>query len=117
VKLNEKHAIAQRVRRLLGEQLGELATVARRLRVNESDLQATVDQSAPQPSVDVLAAVVVAYGVEPMWLLFGDYDPSMHRHVGDEVLAGRPSGAVRNVLSAHWNDGRRSQATRQPIGA
>jgi hypothetical protein len=103
--LHEKHAIAQRVRRLLGDHIGELATVARRLRVSESDLQMTVDQTVPQPSVDVLAAVVVAYGVEPMWLLFGDYDPSTHRHVGDEVAAARPSGAVRNVLTAHWNDG------------
>ena len=50
-----------------------------RLGVGEEELRAAVDYSDPTPSVELLAAIVVHYGVDPTWLLSGGYDAGTHR--------------------------------------
>ena len=72
--------IAARVRGLIGGQdSGDLAATAKRLGVTETALRRTVDPSMPTPALDVLAAIVNEYGVDPHWLLCGEYDVQIHR--------------------------------------
>ena len=39
----------------------------------------SIDELAPYPTIDVLTAVVREYGIDPCWLLTGDYDSATHR--------------------------------------
>jgi hypothetical protein len=78
----DRAAIAARLRGLLGGQdHGDLEQTSERLRVDEVSLRMSIDELAPYPTVDVLAAVVREYGVDPSWLLTGTYDSSTHRRV------------------------------------
>ena len=64
---------------IAGQEDTDLGAIAARLRVDEVSLRLSIDTLAPYPTVDVLAAVVSAYGVDPTWLITGDYNPSTHR--------------------------------------
>jgi hypothetical protein len=80
----DRNGIAARLRGLIGgQEHGDLGAIAARLGVDEVSLRMSVDHLAPYPTLDVLAAIVVTYGVDPTWLLTGDYNPSTHRSVAD----------------------------------
>jgi hypothetical protein len=89
----DRAAIAARIRGLLAAQDGaDPEAAARRLGIDEVGLRMSIDELAPNPTVDVVAAIVLAYGVDPTWLLTGDYDTAIHRHsledpraIGDSV--------------------------------
>ena len=84
----DRSAIAARIRGLLAGQDGaDPAVAAQRLGVDEVGLRMSMDDLAPNPTVDVVAAIVLAYGVDPTWLLTGAYDPAMHRHSLDDPRA------------------------------
>jgi len=77
--------IAARVRGLIGGQDGgDLRVTAERLSVDESALRMTIDPSNPTAATSVLAAVVSVYGVDPHWLLCGEYDSRTHRSAIDQ---------------------------------
>lgn len=81
----DRIAIAARIRGLIaGQDDGDYAVSARRLHVDEIGLRMSIDDLAPNPTVDVIAAIVLAYGVDPTWLLTGDYDSATHRAILDE---------------------------------
>jgi hypothetical protein len=81
----DRIAIAARIRGLIaGQDGGDPAAVAERLRVDEIGLRMSIDELAPNPTVDVIAALVATYGVDPSWLLTGEYDPSTHRSILEE---------------------------------
>ena len=84
MKDDSKTAIAARIRGLLGGQDSTLSDAAKRLRVDEISLRMSVDTLAPYPTVDVIAAIVREYGVDPTWLLTGDYDAATHRVIADK---------------------------------
>lgn len=74
------HAIAARIRGLIRvPNDDELPAVAARLGVSERSLRMSVDGRAPLPTLDVVAAVVRVYGLDPSWVLTGQYNPSTHR--------------------------------------
>lgn len=73
------HAVAGRIRGLVHSDEDDLASVATRLGVSEHALRLTMDASAPLPSVEVIAAVVRVYGLDPWWVLTGQYNPATHR--------------------------------------
>jgi hypothetical protein len=76
----DRIAIAARIRGLLaGQDNGDPAAAAARLGVDETGLRMSIDDLAPNPTIDVIAAVVGTYGVDPVWLLTGEYDPAIHR--------------------------------------
>lgn len=50
----------------------------------------SVDELAPYPTVDVIAAIVREYGVDPTWVLTGEYDSVSHRNVADLRTAELP---------------------------
>lgn len=78
----DRIAIAARIRGLIaGQDGGDPAAAALRLRVDEVGLRMSIDELAPNPTVDVIAALVAAYGVDPSWLLTGEYDPGTHRGI------------------------------------
>ena len=62
-----------------GQNGGDVGAIARRLRVDEVSLRMTIDELAPYPTFDALAAIVEHYGVDPNWLLTGEYDAATHR--------------------------------------
>ena len=83
----DRDAIARRVRELLGEGAKDLAASAARLRVDEIALRMSVDEMSPHPTVDVLAAVIRAYRVDPSWLLTGTYDVAVQRNADSKAAA------------------------------
>jgi hypothetical protein len=77
-----RKAIAARLRGLLaGQDGGDLAVTAGRLHVDEVSLRMSLDEGSPYPTLDVLAAVVALYGVDPSFLVTGDYNRASHRAV------------------------------------
>lgn len=84
----DRHAIAKRIRGLIGPlQPDTLVQVAKRLRVSELALRLSVDPDSPQPTLDVVAAVIREYGVDPMWLLSGEYQTETHRLAEEDTTA------------------------------
>jgi hypothetical protein len=93
-------AIAARIRSLITAlDAGDFEAVAGQLHVDEVALRMSVDDVAPYPTLDVLAAVVQAYGVDPAWLVTGEYDLKIHRAaISDERAQAR--SAVMQLLGA-----------------
>lgn len=71
--------IAARIRGLVAGQAETLSAMAERLGVHETALRISLDDVAPYPTIDVIAAVVGKYGVDPSWLLTGEYNSDSHR--------------------------------------
>ena len=82
----DRIALAQRIRGLIaGQDGGDPAECARRLNVDEIGLRMSIDELAPNPTIDVIVAIVVTYGVDPTWLLTGEYDAATHRSILEEA--------------------------------
>ena len=89
-------SIAARIRGLIGGQdYGLIAATARRLAVSEVALRITVDEIEPHPTVEVVLAVVREYGVDPTWLLTGEYDATSHRLAVDDEATFSKSDLAR----------------------
>jgi hypothetical protein len=97
MKDDSKTAIAARIRGLVGGQDASLSDASRRLKVDEVSLRISIDELAPYPTVDVIAAVVREYGVDPTWLLTGEYDAASHRHIADKHTGELPV-AINNLI-------------------
>ena len=96
----DRIGIAARLRGLIGGQLsGDIGAVARKLAVDEVSLRMSIDPLAPYPTLDVLSAVVVVYGVDPTWLITGDYDSGTHRSVAESEPE-RAHSHMRDLLRA-----------------
>jgi hypothetical protein len=39
----------------------------------------SIQGNPPLPTIDVIAALVRTYGLDPSWVLTGEYDPATHR--------------------------------------
>lgn len=75
----DRRAVAERIRTLIGGQdRGDVAVTADRLRVAVQALRRSIDAMSPHPSVNVMASIVREYGVDPTWLLYGRYDADTH---------------------------------------
>ena len=76
----DRSGIAERLRGLVKDRNdGDLGVTAASLGLEEVALRMSIDELSPHPTVEVLAAVIEAYGVDPTWLLTGTYDASTHR--------------------------------------
>src|SRR4051812_18703843 len=92
----DRHGIAERLRCLIGGgDRDRVAEVAVRLGVPELSLRMSIDDVSPHPTIEVLAAVVRVYGVDPTWLLQGDYSSASHREAAMFEEAGRRDAVVR----------------------
>ena len=86
----DRAGIAERLRGLIGGQdHGDFTRTAERLGVEELSLRMSVDPLSPHPTVEVIMAVIRTYGVDPAWLLTGQYQSSSHRAAmeGDQLPA------------------------------
>jgi transcriptional regulator with XRE-family HTH domain len=72
--------------------------VAARLGVDEVSLRMSIDPMAPYPTLDVLIAVATAYGVDPTWLITGEYNAATHRAL--EAHPDRAQDAMREMMTA-----------------
>ncbi|HEY5060609.1 MAG TPA: hypothetical protein VII52_03685 [Gemmatimonadaceae bacterium] len=97
---SDSKAIAARIRSLITAlAAGDFQAVAGQLHVDEVALRMSVDDVAPYPTLDVLVAVVQAYGVDPAWLITGEYDLKIHRAaISDERTHAR--SVVMQLLGA-----------------
>lgn len=100
----DSQAIAARIRGLLGgHEAGDLPSIAQRLGVREFVLRMCIDDLSPVPTLEVLAAIVNVYGVDPSWLLYGEYDSSTHRRAVSADRHVTPSN-VLELASSHRAD-------------
>jgi hypothetical protein len=74
----DRHGIATRIRELTGGKDRDLPGTAIRLGVAEPSLRMSIDDLSPHPTIEVLAAIVRVYGVDPNWLIYGEYSPATH---------------------------------------
>jgi hypothetical protein len=81
-----------------GQEHGDLGAVAHRLGVDEVSLRMSIDLLAPYPTLDVLSAVVKTYGVDPTWLVTGEYNPNTHR--ASETEPDRTLDTMRQMFGA-----------------
>ena len=92
----DRTGIAERLRSLLaGQGDDDLSRTAARLGVEELSLRMSIDGLSPHPTVEVLAAVIQQYGVDPAWLLTGNYDATTHRAA---IETDDLEGAVRDLM-------------------
>lgn len=95
----DRIGIAARLRGLIGgQEHGDLGATAARLGVDEVSLRMSIDHLAPYPTLDVLSAVVSTYGVDPTWLVTGDYNPATHRSA--EAQPERAMDSLRDMMLA-----------------
>jgi len=92
----ENREIAARIRGLLSGQ-GEPGVLAARLRVDETALRMSIDELSPYPTLDVIAAVVREYGIDPSWLITGDYDSTSH-HAAIQASTAELAAVVSGVV-------------------
>ena len=94
----DRAGIAERLRALIGGLDGAtICAVAARLGVEELSLRMSIDPDSPHPTVEVLAAAIGEYGLDPTWLLTGCYSSRTHREA-DENPQGTES-ALREHLA------------------
>jgi hypothetical protein len=82
VATSSNTAVASRIRGLLCGQ-GDPRELAARLGVDEMALRISIDELSPYPTMGVIAAIIREYGVDPSWLLTGNYSASAHREALD----------------------------------
>lgn len=81
----ESKLIAERLRSLIGRDYSRLDAFATDLGVSVVDLKASIDEQSPQPTLQVIIAMVRWYGVDPTWIVTGEYDAARHRTaIGDD---------------------------------
>jgi hypothetical protein len=105
----DRHAIAARIRGLIGGQdHGIIERTARRLEISEVTLRISTDELDPHPTLEVLDALVREYGVDPTWLMTGDYDAASHRRaIGEEADFARGSfGKLLGQRNTHASEKR-----------
>jgi len=85
----DRYGIATRLRDLIfaADREATPGVIAEALGVRESMLRDSIDSSRPHPWIEVLLAVIRKFGVDPTWILTGNYDHATHR----EALEDEPS--------------------------
>lgn len=73
-------AVSERIRSLVSASAGpDILGAAQRLGVSEAQLGEAVSGRSRFGSLKVLAAIVRVYGLDPTWLVTGEYDGTTHR--------------------------------------
>lgn len=98
---SDRSAIAARARALIGGgAASSILEAAERLGVSDVALRVTLDPVSAHPVLDVLAGMVRIYGLDPTWLLTGEYDGWSHARTADrghaEIVA-----ELRRIAALH----------------
>ena len=99
---SDNAAVAARIRGLLSGQ-GDLARLAVKLHVEEIALRISTDEVSPYPTMNVIRAVVAEYGVDPSWLLTGDYSAHSHRAALEATKGTDLTRVIGNVFAGDSN--------------
>lgn len=97
------------------DETSDVREVAARLGVEEQALRAAVAGRAPLPSPAVISALVRVYGLDPSWVLTGEYDQGSHRVALESerpeldalvrrMIAEESKGPLRNATRHHYPD-------------
>ena len=93
--------IAARIRALVDERPpNELAA---KLHIGLDELDDAIDLSLPVHPVHVLAAISFMFGIDPTWLITGDYDAGTHRL--SSISQQSAADVIRSILkrrSSSW---------------
>jgi len=106
-------ACAERIRAVLSRQSGhDLCLAADSLKLPALDLARFLDEPTIADRafvIDVISALVFEAGVDPQWLLTGEYDGAVHRHVLTLGEDRSPQGriAVRDFVQEQYRRARR----------
>jgi hypothetical protein len=92
--------IAARLRALLVhvDESG-LANLASRLSVDVNELRESLDAARPRPTIPILAAVVREFGIDPCWLLTGEYNSQTHYASLEDDKMGASADATRFLMA------------------
>jgi hypothetical protein len=94
----EPMLVAARLRHLLGGATANLEAAAVDLAVSEVALRMSVDDLSPHPALEVIIAVVRHYGVDPTWLMTGEYNSAHHR-AALEAEESATTAEIANLIS------------------
>jgi hypothetical protein len=99
----DRRELAARLDALLAPafRASRMRTIATRLGVSAKALRASMDVDDPRPTAAVVIAVVRHYGVDPMWLLSGEYNGRTHREALED-----PDSVMRLVARTTLRDDR-----------
>jgi len=86
---------------------------AQRLNVSELDLRATIDLEAPRPAVSVMVAVVRSFGIDPMWLITGEYNAGTH-HEAIQGSSAEVESLIRSLMHRSTTAPRPGAASQPP---
>lgn len=116
--------MAERIRAVIARQPGHrIDVVAHTLRVSPERLEQLMNGKADVIDtvflIDVIAALVHESGIDPKWLLSGQYDPGMHRKA---LLLGEdrsPTGArvMRDLVEGEYQRVRNNALLSSEAGA
>jgi len=94
----DRHGVASRIRELIGvRDRRELASIAARLSVSEMALRMSIDDLSPHPTIEILVSIVRTYGVDPTWLLYGEYRSASHIEAATAEETGGREAVTRLV--------------------
>jgi len=80
ITASNRFAVADRIRAVLAlSDPSNLPVTARWLNVSDAALRAAIDPRWPEQTLDLLASIVQRQGVDPTFLITGDYNPTTHR--------------------------------------
>lgn len=104
----DRRDIASRLRALLAPAIASdgLRTIAARLRVSPRALRASIEGDDPHPSSAVVLAVVLHHGVDPTWLLTGEYNGATHREALED-----PASVARLLARTSLRDSLSDQSS------
>jgi anthranilate phosphoribosyltransferase len=92
-----RRAVVERLRSLM---TAPLEQVARGLQVSEAALRAAVHGAWARPTVEVIVAASVYYGVDPAWIMAGSYDADALRAAAEGDVAATTASVLKMMRSA-----------------
>jgi transcriptional regulator with XRE-family HTH domain len=93
----DRRAVAARLRNLM---TAPVEQVARYLHVSEAALRAAVHGLVPRPTVEVIVAASVYYGVDPAWIVAESYDPESLRAAAEGDLDATTASVLKMLRAA-----------------
>jgi hypothetical protein len=98
----DKRSIAARLRSLM---TAPVEQVARWLHVSEAALRAAVQSLGPRPTIEVVVAASIYYGVDPAWILADDYDPDALRAAAEGDVNATTAAVVKILRTVELDAG------------
>jgi transcriptional regulator with XRE-family HTH domain len=93
----DRRAVAARLRSLM---TAPVEQVARFLHVSEAAIRAAVNSLVPRPTVEVIVAAAIYYGVDPAWIVAESYDADALRAAAEGDLDATTASVMKMLRAA-----------------